>query len=214
MYYLQVSFIEPTSRTRDGNKRCRIRRIKCDEEKPFCRRCVSTGRKCDGYNSHQLRFPSQTVSSVVAPVSIPRSPPADVQLCGTAASRDLVLLAPITTIYIGHASLDYISANISRLILSSDELSSYVSHVPYRLGQGGTLDVAVDCVVAAFHHLYMTPASQSCSAHNTISLYTRALKSLQNALYEPEQSLSADTLCATVLLCIFEVRKHEQAVCT
>nr|RBQ98630.1 hypothetical protein FVER53263_20009 [Fusarium verticillioides] len=28
---------------------CRIRRVKCDEDKPSCNRCVSTGRKCDGY---------------------------------------------------------------------------------------------------------------------------------------------------------------------
>lgn len=27
----------------------RIRKLKCDEEKPHCRRCVSTGRACDGY---------------------------------------------------------------------------------------------------------------------------------------------------------------------
>lgn len=30
----------------------RIRRKKCDETKPFCRRCTSTGRKCDGYANH------------------------------------------------------------------------------------------------------------------------------------------------------------------
>ena len=29
----------------------RIRRVKCDEEKPSCLRCTSTGRKCDGYQS-------------------------------------------------------------------------------------------------------------------------------------------------------------------
>ena len=29
--------------------RDRARRIKCDEGKPFCRRCVSTGRECHGY---------------------------------------------------------------------------------------------------------------------------------------------------------------------
>ena len=29
--------------------RPRIRRVKCDEEKPNCRRCTSTGRRCDGY---------------------------------------------------------------------------------------------------------------------------------------------------------------------
>ncbi|KAL3459287.1 isoprenoid synthase domain-containing protein [Aspergillus heterothallicus] len=27
-----------------------IRRVKCDEEQPHCRRCKSTGRKCDGYS--------------------------------------------------------------------------------------------------------------------------------------------------------------------
>ncbi|KAK5998679.1 Transcription regulator lscL-like protein [Cladobotryum mycophilum] len=28
-----------------------IRRIKCDEEKPACQRCISTGRTCDGYKA-------------------------------------------------------------------------------------------------------------------------------------------------------------------
>jgi hypothetical protein len=31
----------------DGS--CRIRRIKCDERKPNCMNCISTGRKCEGY---------------------------------------------------------------------------------------------------------------------------------------------------------------------
>ncbi|KAG7428120.1 Aspercryptin biosynthesis cluster-specific transcription regulator atnN [Fusarium oxysporum f. sp. raphani] len=29
---------------------CRIRRVRCDEDKPSCHRCTSTGRKCDGYD--------------------------------------------------------------------------------------------------------------------------------------------------------------------
>ncbi|KAF5582963.1 transcriptional regulatory moc3 [Fusarium pseudoanthophilum] len=29
---------------------CRIRRVKCDEDKPSCHQCTSTGRKCDGYD--------------------------------------------------------------------------------------------------------------------------------------------------------------------
>jgi hypothetical protein len=36
------------------NKLSRIRRIKCDEEKPSCLRCTSTGRSCDGYASHSV----------------------------------------------------------------------------------------------------------------------------------------------------------------
>lgn len=29
----------------------RVRRVKCDEAKPSCQRCSTTGRKCDGYSS-------------------------------------------------------------------------------------------------------------------------------------------------------------------
>ncbi|KAJ4990640.1 C6 zinc finger protein [Stagonosporopsis vannaccii] len=39
---------KPKSRT--GCKTCKIRRIKCDETKPHCRRCTTTGRTCDGYD--------------------------------------------------------------------------------------------------------------------------------------------------------------------
>ncbi|KAG4427536.1 hypothetical protein IFR05_016979 [Cadophora sp. M221] len=38
-------------KTKTGCKTCRIRRIKCDEDKPSCRRCSSTGRHCDGYEA-------------------------------------------------------------------------------------------------------------------------------------------------------------------
>jgi hypothetical protein len=33
----------------DRSNDVRIRRVKCDETKPECERCTSTGRKCDGY---------------------------------------------------------------------------------------------------------------------------------------------------------------------
>jgi Fungal Zn(2)-Cys(6) binuclear cluster domain len=39
------------NKVRTGCVTCKIRRKKCGEEKPFCRRCTSTGRKCDGYET-------------------------------------------------------------------------------------------------------------------------------------------------------------------
>ncbi|KAH6719797.1 hypothetical protein BKA61DRAFT_593530 [Leptodontidium sp. MPI-SDFR-AT-0119] len=36
-------------KTRTGCHTCKVRRIKCDEAKPHCKRCTTTGRKCDGY---------------------------------------------------------------------------------------------------------------------------------------------------------------------
>ncbi|KAK3899368.1 hypothetical protein C8A05DRAFT_18187 [Staphylotrichum tortipilum] len=37
------------SRAKTGCRSCKLRRVKCDEARPACRRCVSTGRVCDGY---------------------------------------------------------------------------------------------------------------------------------------------------------------------
>ncbi|KAH7411903.1 hypothetical protein DE146DRAFT_641698 [Phaeosphaeria sp. MPI-PUGE-AT-0046c] len=51
---------KPKNRT--GCKTCKIRKIKCDENKPHCKRCTSTGRTCDGYdvNFRPSHSPSQT----------------------------------------------------------------------------------------------------------------------------------------------------------
>ncbi|KAI0844246.1 hypothetical protein F5Y00DRAFT_274396 [Daldinia vernicosa] len=38
-----------STKVRTGCSTCKIRKVKCDEGKPHCQRCISTGRKCDGY---------------------------------------------------------------------------------------------------------------------------------------------------------------------
>ncbi|KAH7303531.1 hypothetical protein B0I35DRAFT_465643 [Stachybotrys elegans] len=38
-------------KVRTGCRTCRIRRTKCDEGKPSCQKCVSSGRVCDGYET-------------------------------------------------------------------------------------------------------------------------------------------------------------------
>ncbi|OAL24121.1 hypothetical protein AYO20_10733 [Fonsecaea nubica] len=50
-------------KVRTGCITCKVRRKKCDEEKPFCRRCTSTGRKCDGYVSQTADQPSTSEES-------------------------------------------------------------------------------------------------------------------------------------------------------
>ncbi|KAE9362917.1 hypothetical protein N431DRAFT_565038 [Stipitochalara longipes BDJ] len=34
---------------KSGCRTCKLRGVKCDEENPVCRRCISSGRVCDGY---------------------------------------------------------------------------------------------------------------------------------------------------------------------
>ncbi|KAL4780427.1 fungal-specific transcription factor domain-containing protein [Aspergillus varians] len=37
------------AKVKSGCRTCKIRKVKCDESFPVCRRCLSTGRVCDGY---------------------------------------------------------------------------------------------------------------------------------------------------------------------
>ncbi|KAL4876525.1 hypothetical protein BJY04DRAFT_223004 [Aspergillus karnatakaensis] len=46
-------------KVRTGCITCKIRRVKCDEGKPACHRCLSTGRKCDGYIQPAPRAPHE-----------------------------------------------------------------------------------------------------------------------------------------------------------
>ncbi|KAI0407248.1 hypothetical protein F4802DRAFT_46759 [Xylaria palmicola] len=48
-------------KVRTGCRTCKIRKVKCDEGKPYCNRCTSTGRKCDGYGA-----PSSPTSSALS----------------------------------------------------------------------------------------------------------------------------------------------------
>jgi hypothetical protein len=77
MYHLQVSSLAKVvrrsmcgpahgSRAQIFLTQTRIRKVRCDEERPSCRRCTSTGRKCDGYDpdvvTYARRFKLETVT--------------------------------------------------------------------------------------------------------------------------------------------------------
>jgi hypothetical protein len=192
----------------------RDRRRKCNQDgNPST---VVRSRASRGVMKGRGRFSSELIAISASPAAasalIPRSPSVLPRFAATAESRDLVLLAPLTAVHLSRTAIKYVSANISQFILSPDEeRSSYVFHVPYRSGHDDALDRAVECVIAAFHGLYLSDASRYLSVLVPLSLYTRALISLQHALDDPKRSHSAETLCATQLLCIFEVSKHNRS---
>ncbi|KAF4629996.1 hypothetical protein G7Y89_g8144 [Cudoniella acicularis] len=67
-------FIGSKSKVRTGCITCKIRRIKCDEKKPACNRCITTGRKCDGYAAEPSRKKIE-VARVPPTTRKPRKPP-------------------------------------------------------------------------------------------------------------------------------------------
>ncbi|KAF1951331.1 hypothetical protein CC80DRAFT_496151 [Byssothecium circinans] len=69
-------------KTKTGCLTCRIRRVKCDEAKPCCERCTSTGRSCDGYVNEQPTI-APLQGMVYTPPQLPVSPIAGVDLNST-----------------------------------------------------------------------------------------------------------------------------------
>ncbi|KAF2176527.1 hypothetical protein K469DRAFT_606836 [Zopfia rhizophila CBS 207.26] len=51
---------------RSGCTTCRKRKIKCDENKPSCQKCITTGRTCDGYESPFILFTSESLEKASA----------------------------------------------------------------------------------------------------------------------------------------------------
>lgn len=79
--------------------------------------------------------------------------------------------------------------------------SSWITYIPARLGHSIALDNAVECVIHAFDAFM----KESSSINNiAIKYYLRALRSLNRAL-EGLEAHSADTLCAVMLLGVYEV---------
>ncbi|EWY84347.1 hypothetical protein FOYG_14099 [Fusarium oxysporum NRRL 32931] len=63
-----------TARVKTGCKTCRIRRVKCDEAKPSCLKCTTTGRECDGYGSIESAKSQNTTKKSAQAVKL-RHPP-------------------------------------------------------------------------------------------------------------------------------------------
>ncbi|KAM0425873.1 hypothetical protein ACHAPT_008811 [Fusarium lateritium] len=129
--------------SKSGCRTCKIRRIKCDKGRPGCRRCLSTGRACDGYgvwgegsavppgNLQKPTLHDLSGRSRVGPRNALERASFDwfryratVKLCGVFSSRfwdTLVLQASITSPAVLHAVLALGSAHRAEVMGSSSQ---------------------------------------------------------------------------------------------
>lgn len=124
---------------------------------------------------------------------------------GTAEIRDLMQLVPeILQARNDAQSLSPITSVTGYILSRGKPVGLYLDFLPGRTGFSQALDSAVDCVVCALRDI-LRPALLK-NLGTTLSSYGKALKHLQSALDDPAQYSLAETLCATQLLGIFEVR--------
>lgn len=156
----------------------RIRRIKCGEQRPACRRCLSTSRNCDGYDYHPV------VSSPNRPLT---------QNLGNAQEhRSFEFFRTSTS---SRFSGDFGSSFWSRIVLQACYMNTSLRHAA----------IAIGSLHEDFMMGRKTDVQQSMheGAGFTLLQYTKALEGTRKALEANDQPLIV-TLMACILFFCFE----------
>ncbi|KAF4944515.1 hypothetical protein FGADI_12633 [Fusarium gaditjirri] len=184
------------------HRKKRIRKVKCDEAKPSCEKCVKTGRKCDGYESVFRPF-----SSTPQPIAKP----------GTATSGhdnakgelslspgDLNRYFSTKTIFDVELSCNEEAAEVLQASLTNDSIRHALLSLRALRGnlestkEGGGSD---------------TDEQQRLSYNFGLQQYSKALTSLASKLaYPSPESLKSALLCCQVLISVEQVRSNFSAM--
>lgn len=203
---------------------CVKQRVKCDETKPACIRCTRFGRECPGYekpakfvyeiprqgegqgaflhvrelsrpNSRTSKRRNRENSSEASENKQPRSTsPSSLGIPSTvvlSTQQDIQSLS----VFITNSSLPDRYTEIHWM-------RKWLSFIPSRLGTSKVLDDAVHCLAS---HYVGKLSGQYQVVRRARQAYGKALLSLRQAISDPEQGVSSNTLCATMVLSLYEL---------
>ena len=171
-----------------------------------------------GYGKHNLRqmpvFGTSTPGSSFSPeessdssIDVPRSVSAEKWT--TPPDFDLlVALMPLTGLRLGISTLSHLIPEESRTraILSIRQPGDrkLLTFIPSRYHHAAPLRHATDAVLSKLRCMISPCEGQQNCDPGTLIHYNRALRSLQGALRSDKECMTAETLCATELLSVFE----------
>ncbi|KAI1110578.1 fungal-specific transcription factor domain-containing protein [Nemania sp. NC0429] len=184
----------PFKRTRTGCLTCRRDGYKCDEQKPFCGRCVRLGKECTGYGL-QLRWQSPTKPQKdgkapkegtrrrrASPASFSRRPPRYPAV--SVSPRAMSSGIPSQYAYLLH----HWSTNLASLItMSPTPANQFHTHITPMAEGSPSLSAAI-CFMAA-RHLSVLKADSSLLNIST-QLQTQAIGTLRNTIHTENPLIS------------------------
>ncbi|KAF5009333.1 hypothetical protein FDECE_4431 [Fusarium decemcellulare] len=198
--------IESRPKVRTGCGTCRIRKIKCDENKPFCQKCVKTGRTCEGYESPFRPFTNQPAKEAHAGIIKP-----DKGLQPIRPTSAKVTLEDIDLLnhYFSTKTIFNVKLGCNkeaRQILQASLTDPPIQH-------------AVSSLKALREHLEVSRnaptsiAQQSPSYDYGLEQYSMALRGLASQLSSPDSNgLKSALLCCQVLISVEQVRANFSAM--
>ena len=184
----------------------RIRKVKCDENKPFCQKCVNTGRTCDGYESPFRFFTSQPIQTanaggIKSDVGLYSIQPTSIEI--TPQNIDLLnRYFSIKTIFDVKLGCD----EEARQVLEASLIDPPIRHAVLSLkALREDLETSGDGPASV--------AQPTPSYHYGLQQYSMALGGLASTLSSPgSNGLKSALLCCQILISIEQVRKNYAAM--
>ncbi|CAD6442484.1 e32295e1-7485-4bd1-9e09-2b32c334c8f3 [Sclerotinia trifoliorum] len=181
---------------RTGCRTCKIRRVKCGEEKPFCKRCTSTGRRCDGY---EIITDPKKPSSTKKQTSISTV----VQSNALQDSLEPVILDFFRAYTVAEFAGDFSTEFWERRIFQAATVEPSIRHCILALG--------------AIHKNYIETYQQAQAAKYptptqafAFRQYTKAIRILRESIVRKPHSLEV-TLISCILFICFDCLVGDQA---
>ncbi|KAF5601577.1 uncharacterized protein FSUBG_8142 [Fusarium subglutinans] len=164
-----------------GCDACRKQKKKCDQAKPACARCTRLKLQCTGIGVKRFVFKSENSQAAKKHAKSVAGP-------SSALSNDKTLVA----------------GNLVHILEFDNpayDISTYgwfVKDLPRHVGSSKPLDAAITAFVTGFAPL----KDRSVSKVEALDKYVFALRTLREAMQDPEQAFSADNMCSIYLISI------------
>ena len=196
-----------------GCRACVRRKVKCDETRPSCKRCVKAGTQCPGFPQDLFKFVDETqdVSQRHAPPRRGREAPKAAESSVTILvesekatpqmliADELGLCGPRENVYICYLLERFFSLSARYQDLNGHR--EWISICLTESSQLPTASIAIRCLAAGFfgrrHH------QESITAFAGQG-YGQALRSLHDLLHQPDGAQSHDAIAATTALNMYE----------
>ncbi|CZR53271.1 uncharacterized protein PAC_03149 [Phialocephala subalpina] len=192
-------------KTKSGCRTCKVRRVKCGEEKPKCHRCIKFGIACDGYGP--LPNASKTMIKKIQPLlpkgtdrrpslSVLQFEPPQSLFSTEQDHRYFEVFCSKTAFEILPA---FDSSNLREVLLQACVSEPSIRHAVVALG---ALDLTAESL-QDFEKLSLDDQNENPNQHhqNALRRYTTAIKEMRIASAEGEQDFRITLLTCFVILC-------------
>ncbi|CZR56576.1 uncharacterized protein PAC_06465 [Phialocephala subalpina] len=182
----------------------RTRRVKCDEGKPECQRCIKFGITCDGYAIPPAAPPKRTGTQLILPKKESQSTPASstiahiARLFGGAGSLDEVD-GQCFRLYLEETATQihsvFPSALWERLIPQISEAEPFVRHAIIAIGA-----LAKQSKSEA-RRKRLGDASQASDYQHALKQYDRSLRGMRDAIADGQHDLRKALVACLLVFC-------------